>query len=65
LTIRQPVGVGRIEEFRRYGILELVERIDAAGQGNDGLVRTIGLADLDRELLETLGRPFFSAAASE
>jgi len=46
-------------------ILELVERIDAAGQGNDGLVRTIGLADLDRELLETLGRPFFSAAASE
>jgi hypothetical protein len=46
-------------------ILELVERIDAAGQGNDGLVRTIGLADLDRELLEMLGGPFFSAAASE
>jgi hypothetical protein len=46
-------------------IFELVERIDAAGQGYDGLIRTIGLADLDRELLEMLGRPFFSAAASE
>jgi hypothetical protein len=46
-------------------IFELVERIDAAGQGYDGLIRTIGLADLDRELLEALGRPFFSAAASE
>jgi hypothetical protein len=46
-------------------IFELVERIDAAGQGYDGLIRTIGLADLDREFLEMLGRPFLSAAASE
>jgi hypothetical protein len=46
-------------------IFELVERIDASGQGNDGLIRTIGLADLDREFLEMLGRPFLSAAASE
>jgi hypothetical protein len=46
-------------------IFGLVERIDAAGQGNDGLIRTVGLADLDRELLEMLGRPFLSAAASE
>ena len=46
-------------------IFELVKRIDAAGQENDGLIRTVGLADLDRELLEMLGRPFLSAAASE
>src|SRR5437588_11207374 len=32
-------------------ILQLIQRIDAARQGNDGLAGAIGPADLDRELL--------------
>src|SRR5438445_2878576 len=32
-------------------ILQLIERIDAAGQRNDGLAHAIGSANLDRKIL--------------
>ena len=32
-------------------ILQLIERIDAAGQRNDGLARAVGSANLDRKFL--------------